>query len=116
MQHHGRVLVSVHAGDPGIRSRHLDAELLVQLASERDLQVLSGIDLAAGKLPPARVDLARRAPAEEKRAVGALDHRRDDFDHLALLRVPARPVPGELVGNAAAARAALERPLETLFL
>src|SRR5258706_9286469 len=35
---------------------------------------------------------------------------------LLLFRVPTRPVPGELVGDPAAARAALQRPLQGLFL
>ena len=53
-----------------------------------------GLDLAAGKLPVAGVDLAVRALREQERAVGALDDRRGDLDHASLrffgVRVPAQ--------------------------
>ena len=78
---------------------------------------LAGLDLAAGELPVAGVDLARRALREQERAVGPLDDRRGDLDITSLLLgVPAGPVARELVGDAPAARAALQRPLQRLFL
>ncbi len=81
MQPDGRVLVGVDAGDPRIGPLHFDAQFLVQFARQRLRRGLAVMDFAAGKFPPARVYLAGGTLREKKRAVGALDHRRRDFDH-----------------------------------
>src|SRR6185503_5822510 len=113
IQSHGGVLVDMHAADPWVRRLHVDPQFLVQLALERALGGLAGLDLAAGKLPPAGVDLAGRALREQETAVRPLDDRSGNVDdHLLLFRVLAGPVSRELVGDAAAARAALQRPLQ----
>lgn len=53
------------AGDPGA-----DAELLVELADQRFLRRLAGLDLAAGKFPEAGELLAGGALGEQDAAVG----------------------------------------------
>jgi len=79
MQTHGGVRVDEHAGDPGVRALDLHAQLLADLARERMLDRLAGLDLTAGELPVARVDLVHGALPEQYRAVGTDQHRHGDI-------------------------------------
>ena len=75
-----RVLVVVIAGKPGMRARHLDAELFVKLARKRVGSAFTRLDLAAGEFPVAFVDFPDGPLSEQKAAVGTLEDRSDDFD------------------------------------
>src|SRR6185312_1251071 len=55
-----------------------DAELLMQLADQRLLRPLAGLDLAAGKFPQARHGLARRALRDQYALVG-IDKRAGNY-------------------------------------
>ena len=80
MQPDGGVRVIVFALEPGIGGADLDTEFFVQLAPERRERRLARLDLAARKLPVARVDLAGRTLAEQEAAVRPGDDRGDDFN------------------------------------
>src|SRR5258706_9133584 len=60
MQAYFGMRIGKNPGDPGVRALDLDAELLAYLALERLGDRLTWLDLAAGKLPVARVDFAGR--------------------------------------------------------
>src|SRR5690606_30601406 len=77
-----RVRVPVLANDPGQRLVYVDAQLLVELARERLLDALSGLELAARELPPSGVGLAGRALAEQDRAVGTNQDADGDIDEI----------------------------------
>ena len=80
IQTHTRVLVVVRARDPRIGFLHVEPEFLVQFAREGDSDRLPRLDLAAGKLPPACVDLALGTLRQQERAVGTLDDGGGDLD------------------------------------
>src|SRR4051812_43097572 len=75
-----RMLVGEHTREPRPRRLYIDAELLVKLPGERALRQLTGLDLAAGKFPPARIHFSRGPLCEQEGTVGAQDHCRGDFD------------------------------------
>ncbi len=81
---HVGVLVDVLAHDPRRRRGHLDFQLLMQFAHQRIARRLARLDLAAGKLPVARIEGVRRALAEQEAAVRAQDDCRRDFGNLHL--------------------------------
>jgi hypothetical protein len=60
------VFVNMLAAQPGVGARHADAEFLAQLAQQRGVRRLAGLDLAAGEFPVAGIEGARRALAEQE--------------------------------------------------
>jgi hypothetical protein len=72
--------IVVVAGQPRIGVLDGNAELLVQLAAHCRQRRLSRFDLAAGKLPVAGIDLARRPLPEQKPAVAMEDDGGGDFN------------------------------------
>lgn len=80
------VFIDMLAAQPGIGARHPDAEFLVQFAHQRVVRRFTGLDLAAGEFPEARVEAARRALAEQElhSAVGCapFDDGGGDFSEL----------------------------------
>src|SRR5258706_8780658 len=103
MQPHGRVRVGVDARDPGRGLASLDAELLAQLADQCCARILVRLDLAAGKLPVARIRLAPRGLRQKKSSVGAVDDGRGGFGQVYFFfrppesraNCPATPPPRE---------------------
>ena len=59
-----------------------DAELLVQLAAQRGLGVLAGLDLATGKLPLAGIELVRGPLADQHFALRVAQRTGGDVDVL----------------------------------
>ena len=116
-----RVLVDVHPRDPRIGA------LTTRMPSSSWSSRAERARDAARRHPPCRRETptSRRRPcpagaareescrpARSMTGRGDLDH----VDFLLPLAVAAGPVAGELVGDAAAARAALQRPLQRFFL
>src|SRR5690606_29394034 len=97
---------AVAVGVPGERERagadQTDAQLLVELASERRHRVFVGLDLAAGKLPEAAQVLVVGAPGDEDPAVVASADGGDDDDHAP---TPSAAVIGGWAANQAASSA-----------
>ncbi len=81
-QQHVEILVGVRGEGEGDdrAARHDDAEFFLELADERRLGRLAGLELAAGKLPQARHRLARR-PLRQQHALLRVDQRDADDDH-----------------------------------
>src|SRR5262249_27203246 len=126
MQAHGRVRVDEQAGDPGGGALDLRAQLLAYLTLQGVDDGLVRLDLAAGELPVARVDLARGTPCEQDLPVGTGQHRHGDVHRgrhwspasapgLAVAGLPPGVIARELPGDAAGARAALQGPLQRLL-
>ena len=73
MQLDVRVRIDEALDQPRRGAAHREAEFLVQFAVQRGARRLARLELAAGKLPVAGVDLAGRALRQQDLAVGADD-------------------------------------------
>src|SRR5690606_30476151 len=129
VQAHPGMRIRVLADDPGGRGAHPDAQFLVQLARERRRDRFTGLQLAAGEFPPARIGLAGRSLAEQDAAPVIEDESDGNLGKRPLVRharsgarappgaglaraaqsLLARPVAGELPGHAPGPRAPLQR-------
>ena len=70
MQLHQRVRIVDHGVAPGMRSADGHADLLVQFAPQGFFHRFALFQLAARKLPVARIHLAFRAASEQKLPIG----------------------------------------------
>jgi len=82
--------IDVDAGDPRRRGFDVEPELLVQFARERLRRRLVRLELAAGELPIAAVDLVRRPLREQDAPVRADEDGGGDVDDLRA-RADERP-------------------------
>ncbi|MNT32037.1 hypothetical protein D3C72_1678980 [compost metagenome] len=73
MQAHQRVRVAMLRHLPGNAVGNGDTQLLLQLPAQGLLHRLTLFQLAAGKLPPARTRLARRAAGDQQCVVALAD-------------------------------------------
>jgi hypothetical protein len=72
--------ISVQVADQRAGGLDGDAELLVELARQRGLAGLAGVNLAAREFPGAGQALAGRALGDQHAAVGSLENGGDDVD------------------------------------
>ncbi len=82
MQTHLLLRVGVFLRHPRIHAVGIDAEFLVQLARQRLLHRLAGLDFSPGEFPVTLPRLARRALRQQHASVRALQHRDGDIEHL----------------------------------
>ncbi len=87
IQPHRRVGVGKHAGDPRIRGLDLDPQFLAQLAHQRMVGRLAGLDLATGEFPIAGPDFIGRALGEEEGTVWTLQDDGGNFDDLVFFNL-----------------------------
>src|SRR6185436_14607471 len=107
VQADGGVGVNENTSDPGKREAYVDPQLFVQLARERALRTLCVLHLAA------RIPTIPRRPSPRGVAQAGMRRRRARLSRPRLrAHSPPGPVAGELIGDAPAARAALQRPLQ----
>jgi len=80
IQPHRRMGIGEHARDPRVCGLDRNAQFLMQLAAQRMIRRLAGLDLAAGEFPIACPDFAGGALGEQEGAVGALQDGGGNFD------------------------------------
>ena len=77
------MLIIEFARQPGVGRLYVQPELFMQLALEGIARSFAGLDLAAGKLPIARVNFACRTLGKKKLATSVFDHGGSHFYALA---------------------------------